>query len=74
MKKNLIRICLLLLLSSCATNKITIEQLQKKNQLYAIKNNNFYYFMIDSLNNKCLVRTSFMNSSKVIWIEKLNRK
>lgn len=69
-----------LILSSCATTnktkltKTTIDELRKKNQLYGINNNSYFYFMIDSLGNKHLVRTHMFNSSKVIWTEKLIKR
>lgn len=76
-------IFLLVVLTSCHTTnsvqrvkpkKITIDNLREKNELWMVKNNPYVYFMIDSTNNAHLVKTHFSNSSKVIWIEKLNKK
>lgn len=73
----------MVVLTSCHTTnsiqrvkpkKITIDDLKVKNELWMVKNNPYFYFMVDSVNNKHLVRTHIANSSKVIWIEKLNKK
>lgn len=70
---------LLLVCMSCATTKVRpkrvfIEDLKHGNQLYAVKDNPYFYFMIDSVGGKHLVRTHMFNSQKVIWTERLNRK
>jgi hypothetical protein len=70
---------LLLVCVSCATTKvrpkrITIEELKNGNQLYSVKDNSYFYFMIDSVGNKHLVKTHMFNSQKVIWTEKLTRR
>lgn len=69
---------LLIVLCSCSALKtkrkrVFIDDLKKSNELYTIKNNSYFYFMVDSLNHKHLVRTHIFNSSKVIWIEPLTR-
>lgn len=70
-------ILLAFIFASCSSTKMTmttIEELKNKNQVYAVKDNSYYYFMIDGDNNKFLVRTSLINSSKVIWMERLTKK
>lgn len=69
---------LLLVCMSCATTKnhlkkITIDDLSAKNQMYGVKNNPYFYFMIDSVGGKHLVKTHMFNSQKVIWTESLIR-
>lgn len=51
-----------------------VDDLKQGNQLYSIKDNAYFYFMIDSVGNKHLVRTHMFNSQKVIWTEKLTRR
>lgn len=77
MKKLLIFV--LVALSSCASHKVKrkriyVEDLKQGNQLYSVKNNPYFYFMIDSTGGNHLVKTSALNSQRVIWTEKLSRK
>ena len=73
--KNVIFLLLVLVSTSCTTpKKLFVENLREKNQLWGLKDNNYFYFMIDSVGDKHLVKTSMFNSSKVIWIEKMRRK
>ena len=76
MKKLLIFV--LVALSSCASHKVKrkriyVEDLKQGNQLYSVKNNSYFYFMIDSTGGKHLVKTHMLNSNKVIWTEPLTR-
>lgn len=69
---------LLLLLASCATNKVrpkrtTVTDLATSNRLYGVDRNPYFYFMLDSMDTPHLVKTHMFKSSKVIWIEKLTR-
>lgn len=67
--------CLVIIFSmlSCSTTKkINIQELRDDGKLYSIKNNSYFYILIDSNRNVHLVRTHFMNSDRVIWTEKLN--
>lgn len=66
-------IFILFILSSCSSVKkdIFVNDLKLKNSLYGVQNNSYFYFMIDSTKTPHLVKTSIMNSDKVIWIEKL---
>jgi len=42
--------------------------------MYGVQNNPYYYFMMDSAGGPHLVRTHMFKSTKVIWIEKLERQ
>jgi len=70
---------LLIVLSSCASLKVKpkqrtyVDDLKQGNQLYAVKDNPYFYFMIDSVGGKHLVKTHMMNSQRVIWTERLTR-
>lgn len=70
-------ITLLVMSASCASTKvrakkkITIEDLKIGNELYGVKDNAYFYFMIDSVGRKHLVKTHMMNSQRVIWTEPL---
>lgn len=75
----LLTLVLIIILSSCASTKvrkkrIMVDDLRQTNQLYSVKNNSYFYFMIDSVGNKYLVKTHLLNSEKVIWTERLTRK
>ena len=69
----------LVILSSCASLKVKpkkktyVNDLKQGNQLYAIKDNAYFYFMIDSVGGKHLVKTYMFNSERVIWTERLTR-
>lgn len=69
---------LITIVFSCAPTKkikkIYLSDLVNKNQIYYIKDNSYFYFMIDSTNTKYLIKTSILNSSEVVWMEKLNQK
>lgn len=54
------------------TKRTYLNDILKGNQLYSIKDNSYFYFMIDSVGNKHLVKMSLFNVDKVLWIEKLN--
>lgn len=68
----------LVLLASCASHrpakKTTLEELTKNYRVYGVQNNPYYYFMTDSAGGPHLVRTHMFKSTKVIWIEKLQRQ
>lgn len=67
-----------LLLASCAAHrpakKTTLGELTKRYRVYGVQNNPYYYFMQDSTGGPHLVRTHMFKSTKVIWIEKLERQ
>lgn len=73
--KYIISIIIIFFSFSCSsTKKLNVEVLKKKYKLYGLNNNPYFYFMTDSVGGPYLVKTHFMNSSKIIWIEKLERK
>lgn len=69
----------LVVMSSCASIKVKpkqrtyVDDLKQGNQLYAVKDNPYFYFMIDSTGGKYLVKTHMFNSQRVLWTEKLTR-
>lgn len=69
----------LVVMSSCASLKVKpkqrtyVDDLKQGNQLYAVKDNPYFYFMIDSVGEKHLVKTYMFNSERVIWTERLTR-
>lgn len=75
-----ILLLLMVLLTSCgSTNrirkkKVFVEDLVKSNQLYSVKDNSYFYFMLDSVGTPYLVKTHMFDAQRVIWTEKLNRK
>jgi hypothetical protein len=76
MKYLLLAMCLLM---GCASNRVrqkrvTIDELKDKYRMYGVQNNPYFYFMMDSSGGPHLVRTHMFKSTKVIWIEKLNRQ
>lgn len=71
-------ILILIVLCGCTSvrvkpKKIYLDDLTKNNQVYRVKDNSYFYFMIDSLGNKHLVKMNTFNCDKVLWIERLNR-
>jgi len=75
--KNLF-VALAILLSSCVSfkpeKKTHLNELTSKYRMYGVQNNPYYYFMMDSAGGPHLVRTHMFKSTKVIWIEKLERQ
>lgn len=68
----------LLVLSGCSSvklkhSRVYLTDLVDHNQVYRVQNNPYFYFMIDSLGNKHLVRMNMLNAQKVLWTEKLSR-
>lgn len=76
--KRILLIAFVLLVSGCTAHrpgkKTRLEELTKRYRVYGVQNNPYYYFMQDSAGGPHLVRTHMFKSTKVIWIEKLERQ
>jgi hypothetical protein len=69
----------MIMVSCASSNKVRkkktyINDLTEKYRLYGVKDNSYFYFMIDSSGGPHLVKTHAFNPNKVIWIERLQKK
>ena len=76
--KQILLIAFAFLVTACVTHrpgkKTRLDDLTKRYRVYGVQNNPYYYFMQDSAGGPHLVRTHMFKSTKVIWIEKLERQ
>lgn len=77
MKRAILLACVLL--AACASSKKVkkkktfVSDLTSKYRLYSVKENAYFYFMLDSSGGPHLVKTHTLKADKVIWIEKLQK-